>query len=125
MIYGIGTDFVEVPRIEKILHKWGEKFTGRVYSKGEIDYCRSKAFPAMHFAARFAVKESFLKSLGIGLGMGVKLRDIDVINTPQGKPILNINEQIEGIIDKFGITAIHISLTHTKEHAHAIVVLEK
>ena len=95
MIYGIGTDFVEVPRIEKILQKWGEKFTGRVYSKGEIDYCHNKAFPAMHFAARFAVKESFLKSLGIGLGMGVKLRDIEVINTPQGKPILKINQTIK------------------------------
>jgi holo-[acyl-carrier protein] synthase len=125
MIYGIGTDFVEVPRIEKILQKWGEKFTGRVYSKGEIDYCHNKAFPAMHFAARFAVKESFMKSLGIGLGMGVKLRDIEVINTPQGKPMLKINERIECIIVKFGITAIHISITHTKEHAHAIVVLEK
>ena len=125
MIYGIGTDFVEVPRIEKILQKWGEKFTGKVYSKGEIDYCHKKAFPAMHFAARFAVKESFLKSLGIGLGMGVKLRDIEVINNLQGKPMLKINERIEGIIDKFGITAIHISITHTKEHAHAIVVIEK
>jgi holo-[acyl-carrier protein] synthase len=125
MIYGIGTDFVEVPRIEKILQKWGEKFTGRVYSESENDYCRSKAFPAMHFAARFAVKESFLKSLGMGLGMGLKLRDIEVINNLQGKPMLKINEAIEGIIDKFGITAVHISITHTKEHAHAIVVLEK
>jgi holo-[acyl-carrier protein] synthase len=66
MIYGIGTDFVEVPRIEKILQKWGEKFTGRVYSKGEIDYCHNKAFPAMHFAARFVFSEISWHWIGHG-----------------------------------------------------------
>ena len=70
MIFGIGTDLVEVSRVEKILQKWGEKFLKKVFSQNEIEYCKKKAFPAIHFAARFAAKESFLKSLGIGLGMG-------------------------------------------------------
>jgi holo-[acyl-carrier protein] synthase len=125
MIHGIGTDFVEVSRIDKILQKWGDRFIGKVYTNDEIDYCKNKAFPAMHYAARFAAKESFLKSLGIGLGMGVRLKEIEVINNPQGSPILKIHERIKEILDKLGITAMHISMTHTREHAHAIVILEK
>jgi holo-[acyl-carrier protein] synthase len=125
MIHGIGTDFVEVSRIEKILQRWGDRFIGKVYSHNEINYCQHKAFPAMHYAARFAAKESFLKSLGIGLGMGIKLKEIEVINNPQGCPALKIHERIKDNLDKLGITAMHISITHTREHAHAIVVLEK
>ena len=125
MIYGIGTDFVEVSRIEKVLQRWGDKFTNKVFTLDEISYCQNKAFPAVHYAARFAAKESFLKSLGIGLGMGINLREIEVINNAQGRPILKINERIKDSLDKSGITTIHISITHTREHAHAVVVLEK
>ncbi|HYA13084.1 MAG TPA: holo-ACP synthase [Syntrophales bacterium] len=125
MIHGIGTDFVEVSRIEKILEKWGDRFIEKVYSHDEINYCQNKAFPAMHYAARFAAKESFLKSLGIGLGMGIKLKEIEVINNPQGRPVLKIHERIKDSLDKLGITAMHISITHTREHAHAVVILEK
>jgi holo-[acyl-carrier protein] synthase len=125
MIHGIGTDFVEVSRIDKILQRWGDRFIGKVYTDNEIDYCKNKAFPAMHYAARFAAKESFLKSLGIGLGMGVRLKEIEVINNPQGCPILKIHERIKENLDKLGIIAMHISMTHTREHAVAIVILEK
>ena len=125
MIYGIGTDLVEISRIEKIIKRWGDRFTGKVFSQNEINYCENKAYPAIHYAARFAAKESFLKSLGIGLGMGVSLKDIEVINNPQGSPQLHMNEKIQGILEKRGITAIHISMTHTREHAQAVVVLEK
>ena len=125
MIFGIGTDLVEVSRVEKILQKWGEKFIKKVYSQNEIEYCEKKAFPSIHYAARFAAKESFLKSLGIGLGMGVKLQDIEVINNQQGSPVLIVHERIRARLDKLGINALHISITHTREHAQAIVILEK
>jgi holo-[acyl-carrier protein] synthase len=125
MIYGIGTDLVEINRIANIIKRWGERFTGKVFSQNEINYCQNKAYPAIHYAARFAAKESFLKSLGIGLGMGVSLKDIEVINNPQGSPQLHMNEKIQGVLDERGITAIHISMTHTREHAQAVVVLEK
>jgi holo-[acyl-carrier protein] synthase len=125
MIFGIGTDLVEVSRVEKILQKWGDKFLKKVYSQNEIEYCQKKAFPSIHYAARFAAKESFLKSLGIGLGMGVKLQDIEVINNPQGSPVLKVHERIRSRLDKLGINALHISITHTRGHAQAIVILEK
>jgi holo-[acyl-carrier protein] synthase len=125
MIHGIGTDLVEVSRIERILKKWGDRFLQRVYANDEIEYCNNKAFPAIHFAARFAAKESFLKSLGIGLGMGVKLREIEVSNNELGSPVLKVNKKIGNILDNLGVNAVHVSMTHTREHAHAIVVLER
>lgn len=125
MIYGIGTDLVEINRIEKIIDRWGDRFTDKIYSQNEIIYCQNKAYPAVHYAARFAAKESFLKSLGIGLGMGVSLKDIEVINNPQGRPQLNMNERIQRVLEVRGVTAIHISMTHTREYAQAVIVLEK
>lgn len=125
MIYGIGTDLVEVNRIGKIIERWGERFIKKIYSQNEIHYCQHKAYPVLHYAARFAAKESFLKSLGIGLGMGVSLKDIEVINNSQGSPQLCMNKKIQGILDKRGVTAVHLSMTHTREHACAIVVLEQ
>jgi len=59
MIYAVGTDIVEISRIERIMDKWRERFIERVYSKEEIKYCCAMAFPAQHFAARFAAKEAF------------------------------------------------------------------
>ena len=69
MITGTGIDLVDVSRMKKLLAKWGDRFTERYFSQHEIDYCCRKAVPAIHYAARFAAKESFLKSLGIGLGI--------------------------------------------------------
>ncbi len=125
MIHGIGTDLVEVSRIERIVKKWGDRFLDRVYARDEIEYCKNKAFPAIHFAARFAAKESFLKSLGIGLGMGVGLSEIEVSNNALGRPVLKMNEKVAGILENLGVNAIHVSMTHTKEYAHALVVLER
>ena len=125
MIHGIGTDLVEVSRIERIVKKWGDRFLDRVYAHDEIEYCKNKAFPAIHFAARFAAKESFLKSLGIGLGMGVGLREIEVSNNALGSPVLKMNEKVSSILENLGVNAIHVSMTHTKEYAHALVVLER
>ena len=125
MIYGIGTDLVEVSRIERILQRWGEHFVMKVYSHDEIDYCKRRASPAQHFAARFAAKESFLKSLGIGLGMGVSLKDIELINNQDGKPMLRIHRKAESILCEEGIKAVHVSVTHTNKYAHTVVILEK
>lgn len=125
MIYGIGIDLVEVLRIEKLLRRWNDRFITKVYSADEAAYCTKKAFPAIHFAARFAAKESFLKSLGKGLGMGIALRDVELINQPDGKPILKIHNRAEDILREAGIKAIHVSVTHTSKYANAVVILEK
>ena len=125
MIYGIGIDLVENDRLEKIIKKWGDKFLNKIFSKGEILYCTRHAQSSIHFGARFAAKESFLKALGLGLGGGVKLSDIEVINDETGKPALKLNGTARTQIEKRNVTNIHLSLTHTKKYATAVVLLEK
>jgi holo-[acyl-carrier protein] synthase len=125
MIAGIGCDLVDVERIQKVLDRFGDRFAQRVFSPFECDYCGRKAVPAIHYAARFAAKESFLKSLGIGLGMGVNLKDIEVRNNAEGRPALTLYGRAVKMLKDRGVTAVHLSLTHTKTQAVAAVVLEK
>jgi len=125
MIYAVGTDLVEVSRIERIIEKWRERFIRRVYSEGEISYCSKKAYPAQHFAARFAAKEAFLKGVGLGMAGGVGFRDVEVINMAGGKPELNFHGVAREMVDSAGITESHISISHTDRYAVAFIVLEK
>jgi holo-[acyl-carrier protein] synthase len=125
MIYGIGIDLVENERLKKIIAKWHNKFLERVYSESEIDYCSRHAPAAIHYGARFAAKESFLKALGIGLGMGVKLREIEVVHDHNGKPDLMLRGEAKVQIEKRKIGKVYLSLTHTHNYATAIVLLEK
>ncbi|MGP8154870.1 MAG: holo-ACP synthase [Smithella sp.] len=124
MIYGIGIDLVENSRLEKIIEKWGTKFLNRIFSASEIQYCGKHVQSTTHYGARFAAKESFLKALGIGMGMGVNLRDIEVVHDKNGKPVLALCGEAKAQIEKRKITKIHLSLTHTKKYATALVLLE-
>jgi holo-[acyl-carrier protein] synthase len=125
MIYAVGIDLVEVKRIDKIMEKWSDKFISRVYSPEEIDYCAKKAYPAIHYAARFAAKEAFLKSMGIGIGNGISLKSISVYNIHGGKPELKLHRKAADIMSDNGITKAHLSISHTHNYATAVVILEK
>jgi len=125
MIYGTGIDIVEVQRMAHIIARWGDRFLNRVFSPGEIEYCRKCALPAMHYAARFAAKESFLKSLGMGLGMGLVLSEIEVAKDHRGKPIISLQGRTQSILNHLEVSVAHLSLSHTQQIATAVVVLEK
>ncbi len=124
MIYAVGTDLVEISRIERIIDRWTKRFIDRVYSEEEIRYCGEMAVPARHFAARFAAKEAFLKCAGRGIFDGIGLRDVEVINRPEGKPELRFYGKARDMVDGAGITGSHISISHTDRYAMAFVVLE-
>jgi holo-[acyl-carrier protein] synthase len=121
MICGIGTDIVEVNRIRNAVTKWGDHFLKRVFSEAEITYCFSRSDPALHLAARFAVKEAAIKALsGGGIGR-LSLSDIEVINEPSGKPVLKIRSaDIAGSGMK-----LHLSISHERSYAIACIVAEK
>lgn len=125
MIYGIGIDLVENDRIEKIIAKWGGKFLERVFCENEIKYCARHVQFSLHYAARFAAKESFLKALGIGMGRGVHLKDVEVTHDAQGKPIILAHNQAALQLKKNKIAKIHLSITHTRTYAAAFLILEK
>jgi holo-[acyl-carrier protein] synthase len=124
-ILGLGTDIVEVERIERLLKDKREEFLARVFTPTEIEYCRSKARPAIHFAARFAAKEAFMKAIGTGWSQGVGFGQIGVCNNEEGKPCLEITGEAAKILDGFGPSFLWLSMSHTQRYATATVVIEK
>lgn len=125
MIFGVGIDLVEIGRIETILNKWGGKFLRRIYSAEEIRYCSARARPAVHFAARFAVKEAFLKAIGLGMGGGIRFRDIETTHDERGKPVLMLAGAAGSFLEAREIRSIHVTISHTTANATAMVVLER
>ena len=123
MIFGIGIDIIEVPRIQKQLTQ-SERFKERIFTKLEISYCESKRNKAQNYAARFAAKESFFKALGTGWRGGLGFTQVEIINDRLGKPQIRLYGKAKQLIEKRGITKIHVSLTHLKDTASSIVILE-
>jgi holo-[acyl-carrier protein] synthase len=123
MILGTGIDIIEVARItERVGSDSG--FREFVFSKDEMDYCDSKAARFEHYAARFAAKEAFLKAVGRGWESGLLLHEIEVINEANGRPCLRISGKTEKELASLGIRFIHVSLSHLKSIATAVVILE-
>ncbi len=124
MIFGAGTDIIEVQRVEEKLLRT-ENLKIKLFTPTEIAYCESKHRPALHFAARFAAKEAFLKAMGTGWSGGHQFSEIEVINNPLGKPELFVHGKVQEFCEAHGIGAMEVSLTHIKDVASAVVVLEK
>ena len=124
-ILGIGTDIIEVGRIEKLLTDKRQEFLDRVFTPTEVEYCRGTARPAVHFAARFAAKEAFMKAIGTGWSQGVGFSQIGVTNNEDGKPCLEITGEAKAILGGLGPSVLWLSMSHTREYATATVVIEK
>lgn len=125
MIVSIGIDIVEVYRIRDAISKT-PRFVTRVFTDTEREYCESKGVAAAQsYAARFAAKEAFLKALKTGWRGKISWHDIEVVTDGDGVPTLNITGEAERLLDKTGANRIHISISHTTEHAIAEVILEK
>ena len=89
-IYGIGTDIVNIKRIEKVLKKKGSLFKNKIFSKDEIIYCQKKKNPFPYYAKRFAAKEAFSKALGTGIVKEINFKNIQVTNNKKGKPSIKL-----------------------------------
>jgi holo-[acyl-carrier protein] synthase len=122
MILGIGTDITEVARIAKSIEN--NSFKEKVFSKIEIAYCEAKANKAERFAGRFAAKEAFFKALGTGWRGGMSFNEVEIINDELGKPSINLLGKTLEMIQEKNIKNIHVSLSHVKEMAMAMIVLE-
>lgn len=123
MIIGIGIDIVDISRIGSLIEKYGLRFTERVFSKDEITYCMERHDSAACFAGRFAVKEAAFKALSAGRSSGIALKDISVDMTG-GVPQLQLKGRAHDLLVKSGMTRHHISISHDKGCAVAVVVLE-
>jgi holo-[acyl-carrier protein] synthase len=124
MIYGIGTDIVEVERVADKIRK-GKGFRELVFTPHEIAYCEQQAASYEHYAARFAAKEALLKALGTGWGNGgVNFNEIEIRNDAAGKPELHLIGNAAGRYDQLNIKQILVSLSHVKSTAVAMVIIE-
>ncbi len=124
MIYGIGTDLIEVERVKKQVES-DNGFKERVFTEAEIAYCDSKHHRYQHYAGRFAAKEAFMKALGTGWQGGVSFQDIEIITTPNGKPELKLHGKTAEITEGKFIQSMFVSLSHLSSFAMATVVLEQ
>jgi holo-[acyl-carrier protein] synthase len=123
-IIGIGVDLVECSRIQHSLDRFGDRFLGRVFTDGEIEYSMSMKFPARHLAARFAAKEAVSKAFGTGIGKSMGWRDIDVHKKPSGEPFLLFTGGAEKLALERNVKQAVITLSHTDNYAVAMVVME-
>ncbi len=124
MIFGIGTDIIEIERIEKEISK-GNRFKEKIFTLKEIQYCESRKTKVQNYAARFAAKEAFFKAIGTGWRGGLTFKDIEIANNELGKPEIVLYGKTKKFIEQSKVTNIQVSLSHLKDLASAIVVLEK
>jgi len=123
-IIGTGLDATEIARIADTIERYGERFVQRVFTEGEIAYCRARRDFASSFAARFAAKEAAMKALGTGHSRGVFWTGIEVVRHG-GPPRLRFHGGAAARMASLGATSALVTLTHSRELAIAHVMLLK
>lgn len=123
MVFGIGVDIVKVERVKEAVQRWGDKFTDRLFTQGELSYCFGRHNPYISLSARFAAKEAVVKAISSGIPFS--FREAEVVNSPGGQPILKVRGRLAEFLKEKGVVNIHLSLSHENEFAVAYVLLEK
>lgn len=127
MIIGIGSDLIDIRRIEKTIERYGERFLDRIFTEIERDKSDKRAARAASYAKRFAAKEACSKALGTGLRKGVFWRDMGVVNLPGGKPSIRLTngalERLNAITPPGHRAQIDLTITDDFPLAQAIVII--
>jgi len=128
VIIGIGSDLIDIRRVEKTLERHGERFIARVYTEVERARSERRKQRAASYAKRFAAKEACSKALGTGLSFGVYWRDMGVVNLPSGKPTMKLTNGAAAALARLvpaGHEAhIHLTITDDAGLAQAFVIIE-
>ena len=124
-IVGIGLDLVKIDRIRAIAERWQARFLDRLYTEAERRYCLARPTPYASFAGRFAAKEAVLKALGTGWTDGISWHDIQVLNDRAGRPHATVSGRVKTLMQRAGVTEIHLSLSHDTDYAVAEAVLTR
>jgi holo-[acyl-carrier protein] synthase len=124
MIFGVGTDVVEIERIQKALQRFGDRFAKRILCEPELRRFHAHRLPANYLAKRFAAKEAFTKALGTGIRSPANWHGVWVVNLGSGKPVLEFSEPLKKFLKKQGVAQAHVSLSDEKGVAFATVILE-
>jgi holo-[acyl-carrier protein] synthase len=119
MVKGIGTDIIEVSRIEKAISSYGDRFLDKIFTVTEQEYCNKHKDSSRHFAGRFAAKEAIVKALGKGIGREIHWCDIEILNDEKGKPFIVFTPRVKDLLDDPDVI---ISISHCKEYATATAI---
>ena len=125
-IFGIGTDIINIKRLEKTLKKNSDSFKKRIFSKKEILYCEKKKNSSSFFAKRFAAKEALSKALGTGIRKGIDFKNIEILNDKLGKPTIKLHGVTKNFLKKKIKNKkyfIHLSLSDDEPWAQATVII--
>tara|TARA_Y100000590_G_scaffold167803_1_gene191983 strand:+ start:390 stop:779 length:390 start_codon:yes stop_codon:yes gene_type:complete len=125
-IFGIGSDIINIKRLEKSLKKKGNNFKKKIFSENEINYCDSKVNSYPYYAKRFAAKEALSKALGTGLRKGISLKSIEVFNDKKGKPFIKLKGDTQKYLMKKVKNKkckIHLTLSDDEPWAQATVII--
>lgn len=124
MILGIGIDLEETERIGESVARFGRRFLDRIFTPAEIAFCDGKANANERYAARFAAKEATFKALQASWELGISWRDFEIVTQKGGAPRMELHGAGAELAATKGVTAVHVSFSHTKTHVTAVVVVE-
>ncbi|MGE7370006.1 holo-ACP synthase [Neorhizobium sp. NPDC001467] len=128
MIIGMGSDLIDIRRVEKSIERFGERFTHRVFTEVERAKSDGRKNRAASYAKRFAAKEACSKALGTGIAHGVFWRDMGVVNMPGGRPTMKLtngaSERLSAMMPAGHVPLIHITITDEYPYAQAFVIIE-
>lgn len=122
MIQSIGIDIVDIDRMTRVINRWGEKFLKKILTPVEYTYCVNKAGQSASVAARFAVKEALYKALPPDIQPGTGWLDVEVMNDESGRPHVTGLGVLKNLNEEYNV---HVSISHSKQSAVAMIVLEK
>jgi holo-[acyl-carrier protein] synthase len=124
MIFGVGTDIVELSRVQATYDRFGDHFVQRLLMHEELDLFAESKWPVRFLAMRFAGKEATVKAMGTGFAHGVWLRDVGIVNNKWGRPLVIWSERGQRVCDRLGISGGHVSLTDDAGLVVAFSVVE-
>lgn len=124
MIFGVGTDVVEIVRIQATYDRFGEHFVQRILMDEELELFHQSKWPVRFLAMRFAGKEAAVKAMGTGFRHGIWLRDVGITNNDWGRPLIIWSERGRKVCGRLGIGAGHVSLTDDAGLVIAFAVVE-
>lgn len=116
---GLGSDIIEVSRIDESIKRYGSRFLDRIFTRSEQQYCSRHRDAGRHFAGRFAAKEAIVKALGTGISISISWLDIEISNNAAGKPVVIFSKKVN---DEFQEPQFELSISHCKEYALAVAI---
>lgn len=124
LVIGVGIDLTDPGRLGRAIARHGERFERRIFTDREREQCAERGDRIQALAARFAAKEACLKALGTGMTAGLGLRQVEVVRGAGGRPRIELHGAAWAFAQAAGVRAMHVSLTHERGMAAAVVVLE-